>query len=79
MAGTKAGGQKAAETNKRRHGAGFYARIGAIGGKKTVPKGFGGEIMCDCEMFTGTHNYNRCAGTKGGRVSVRGKRKAANT
>ena len=28
MTGTKAGGQKAAKTNKERHGEGFYARIG---------------------------------------------------
>ena len=34
MAGTKAGGQKAAATNKALHGSDFYAKIGAIGGKK---------------------------------------------
>lgn len=33
MAGTKEGGTRAAETNKRRYGADFYARIGAKGGK----------------------------------------------
>ena len=31
MAGTKAGGQKAAATNKALHGSDFYAKIGAIG------------------------------------------------
>ena len=33
MSGTKAGGLKAAATNKKRHGEGFYARIGAKGGR----------------------------------------------
>lgn len=33
MAGTKAGGLKAAQTNKAKHGADFYAKIGAKGGK----------------------------------------------
>ncbi len=33
MSGTKAGGRKAAETNRKRHGADFYARIGAVGGE----------------------------------------------
>ena len=32
MSGTKAGGMKAAATNKLRHGEGFYARIGKRGG-----------------------------------------------
>lgn len=34
MPGTKAGGLRAAQTNKEIHGADFYARIGALGGKK---------------------------------------------
>ena len=37
MAGTKAGGKKAAETNKKLHGANFYAEIGRKGGKKSHP------------------------------------------
>ena len=32
MAGTKAGGQKAAETNKAKQGEDFYKRIGKLGG-----------------------------------------------
>lgn len=32
MAGTKAGGQKAAATNKARYGNNWYAKIGAKGG-----------------------------------------------
>ena len=35
MAGTKAGGQKAAATNKARHGADFYAKIGKKGGQNS--------------------------------------------
>lgn len=33
MAGTKSGGMKAAETNKKKYGDGFYARIGQKGGR----------------------------------------------
>jgi len=34
MAGTIAGGKAAAATNIKRHGADFYAKLGAKGGKK---------------------------------------------
>lgn len=40
MSGTKAGGLKAAATNKKRHGEGFYARIGAKGGRNGHTGGF---------------------------------------
>ncbi len=40
MAGTKAGGMRAAETNKKKYGDSFYAQIGARGGAAKVPKGF---------------------------------------
>lgn len=40
MAGTKLGGQLAAETNKRKYGEDFYARIGAEGGKRGTTGGF---------------------------------------
>jgi general stress protein YciG len=40
MAGTLAGGKKAAETNKQRYGAEFYKSIGSTGGQAKVPKGF---------------------------------------
>ena len=62
MAGTKAGGVKAASTNKNRHGSDFYAKIGAKGGKKTGPKG-----------FALNRDLARAAGAKGGRISRRGK------
>lgn len=40
MPGTKAGGQKAAETNKKKYGREFYAKIGAKGGKASNTGGF---------------------------------------
>lgn len=40
MAGTKAGGKKAAKTNKERHGKDFFKRIGAKGGRNGHTGGF---------------------------------------
>lgn len=62
MAGTKSGGQKAAQTNKTRHGKDFYARIGAAGGKKGTTGG-----------FFANRDLARAAGAKGGRISRRRK------
>lgn len=60
MAGTKAGGLKAAQTNKELHGSDFYSRIGRMGGQAGHTGGFA---------------YNpalaRIAGAKGGRNSSR--------
>ena len=65
MAGTKAGGRRAAETNIRLHGEDFYRRIGAKGGKKGTTGGFGqGE-----EGRERARKY----GALGGRISKRGK------
>ena len=63
MAGTKAGGQKAATTNKTRHGKDFYAKIGRKGGSVTGTKG----------GFAANPELARIAGAKGGRVSRRSK------
>ena len=63
MAGTKAGGQKAAATNKALHGSDFYAKIGAIGSKKGRTGGFAANPA-----------LARIAGAKGGRISRRGKK-----
>lgn len=63
MAGTKAGGKAAAATNKTKHGADFYARIGAMGGKK----GHTGGFFANRELA-------RVAGAKGGRISRRTKK-----
>lgn len=40
MAGSKGGGLKAAETNKKLYGKDFYQKIGTIGGKKSRGGGF---------------------------------------
>ena len=62
MAGTKAGGMKAAATNKTRHGKDFYAKIGAKGGKIGTTGG-----------FAANRELARLAGAKGGRISRRSK------
>jgi hypothetical protein len=63
MAGTKAGGRSAAETNKRKYGEDFYGRIGAMGGKKGRTGG-----------FYANRELARIAGAKGGRISRRTKK-----
>lgn len=63
MAGTKDGGTKAADTNKKKYGADFYAKIGAMGGKKGRTGG-----------FYANRELARKAGAKGGRISRRGKK-----
>ncbi len=62
MAGTKAGGQAAAATNRKKYGSDFYARIGASGGKKGRTGG-----------FFANRELAREAGRKGGRISRRSK------
>lgn len=66
MAGTKAGGQAAAATNKAKYGPDFYARIGAAGGKKGRTGG-----------FFANRELAREAGRAGGRVSRRTKKTEA--
>lgn len=66
MAGTKAGGQAAAATNKAKYGADFYGKIGAKGGKLSRLGGFG-------EGEAGRARA-RLAGEKGGRISRRTKK-----
>lgn len=66
MAGTKAGGEAAAKTNKQKYGADFYAKIGAAGGKKGRTGG-----------FYANRELARIAGARGGRVSRRTKKIAA--
>jgi uncharacterized protein len=65
MAGTKAGGQAAAKTNKAKYGADFYAKIGAKGGQL----GHTGGFYANRELA-------RTAGAQGGRVSRRTKKSA---
>jgi hypothetical protein len=64
MAGTQAGGQAAAVTNKQKYGPDFYPRIGAMGGSAQVPKG-----------FAKNRAIAKIAGAKGGRLSRRGPAK----
>jgi hypothetical protein len=66
MAGTKTGGKSAAATNKSKYGADFYARIGAMGGKKGRTGG-----------FYVNRDLARIAGAKGGRISRRTKKTEA--
>jgi general stress protein YciG len=61
MAGTKAGGLKAAAANKAKD-PDFYAKIGAKGGKNGKTGG-----------FAANPNLARIAGAKGGRISRRRK------
>lgn len=63
MAGTKEGGKKAAATNKAKYGKEFYAKIGAVGGRK----GHTGGFAANPELA-------RIAGAKGGKISRRTKK-----
>lgn len=62
MAGTQAGGIKAAKSNKERHGADFYQKIGAKGGANGTTGG-----------FAANPELARIAGKKGGQISRRKK------
>jgi len=64
MAGTKKGGLKARETNKRLYGEDYYVRIGKVGGKK----GHTGGFYANRELA-------KSAGAIGGAISKRGKAK----
>lgn len=64
MAGTKAGGKKAAATNKERHGESFYREIGRKGGRNGHTGGFAANPA-----------LASIAGAKGGRISKRGAAK----
>lgn len=64
MTGTRLGGLKAAQTNRRLHGEDFYGRIGRLGGKNGHTGGFAANPM-----------LARVAGAKGGRISKRGPAK----
>mgnify|MGYP006958168106 CR=1 FL=1 len=68
MSGTKAGGAKAAATNKRLHGDDFYKRIGKKGGRNGRGAGYKGG-------FASSHELARTASAKGGKISKRGPAK----
>lgn len=64
MAGSRTGGMRAAETNKKRHGDDFYKKIGAMGGRKGTTGGF----YANRELAVQ-------AGKLGGKISKRGPSK----
>lgn len=64
MAGNRAGGLKAAETNKKKYGEDFYVKMGKKGGLAQVPKGFSMNPKLASK-----------AGRKGGKNSKRGPAK----
>jgi general stress protein YciG len=64
MSGTKAGGAKAAVTNKEKYGPDFYAKIGAEGGRKGTTGG-----------FYANRELAAIAGKKGGHISRRTSKK----
>lgn len=70
MAGTKAGGKKAAAKNLAKDPS-FYAKIGARGGKNGRTGGFASQVVGD-DGLTGAERA-RIAGARGGRISRRKK------
>ena len=64
MAGTPAGGQKAAQTNLKKHGKDFYKRIGKKGGQNGHTGG-----------FASNPELAKIAGRKGGKKSKSGASK----
>ena len=68
MAGTKAGGLKAAATNKSKYGKDFYFRIGKKGGEAGNTGG-----------FAANPELAKIVGRKGGLISRRGKAKTLAT
>lgn len=72
MAGTLAGGRRAAATNKERYGENFYKLIGAKGGREGVDGGFASNKVGE-DGLTGRQRA-RIVGRKGGRISKRPKK-----
>ena len=70
MSGTKEGAKKASETNLRKYGKDYYARIGAMGGSMSVNGGFASDKVGK-DGLTGRERA-KIAGRKGGKLSKRG-------
>lgn len=64
MPGSRIGGIKAAQTNKAKYGADFYARIGQMGGRAGTGHAFGHGLVDPSK-----------AGKVGGTISKRGPAK----
>lgn len=73
MVGTKAGGLKAAATNRERYGEDFYRRLGHEGGQNGHTGGFGSKKVGK-DGLTG-YQRARKVGQIGGRKSRRGSSK----
>ena len=73
MTGTLAGGQKAAQTNLKKHGKDFYKRIGMKGGTNSHSGGFASQRVGK-DGLTGSERA-KIAGRKGGKKSKRGAAK----
>lgn len=73
MPGTRAGGLKAAKSNRERHGKDFYKEMGRLGGMTSKNGGFASEKVGK-DGLTGKERA-RAAGAIGGAKSKRGKRK----
>lgn len=73
MPGIKAGGAKAAATNKRLHGADFYAKMGAKGGRKGNTGGFASKKVGK-DGLTGPERA-KLAGSRCGVKSKRGEKR----
>lgn len=71
MAGTLAGGKKAAATNKARHGEDFFKKIGKKGGSVVGTLGGFASDVVGKDGLTGRERA-RIAGAKGGSISRRG-------
>lgn len=67
--GTRAGGLKAAETNRKKYGKDFYHTIGRKGGSASHIGGF------NTVDKNGRHTLAQRAGRKGGTISRRGPAK----
>lgn len=70
MAGTKAGGAKAAAKNLAKD-PDFYKKIGSRGGSNGTTGGFASTKLCHCNLIRLSHRKAQCAGLKGGRISRR--------
>jgi len=73
MAGTIAGGRKAAQRNLE-NDPDFYRRIGSVGGKRS---GTGGFYYAKLNYTPDDPRHPSHSGKKGGHISRRGKRVTA--
>lgn len=73
MSGNRAGGRKAAATNKKKYGKDFYRQIGSKGGANGHTGGFAQDKRTWWEKLLRRPKAAAIAGAKGGRLSKRKK------